>query len=231
MTKVKILLVDDERNIAEAVKYNLDKEGFRTLVAFDGAKGLELARRELPDLILLDWMLPEVDGLEVCRLLKAGEKTRHLPIIMLTVKSGETDKVLGLEMGADDYITKPFSPRELVARIKAVLRRTKESADEEAVTVGQLHVDFGRHVVCVKNGSVELTAKEFDLLKVLLQANGRVLSRDVLLDRVWGLEQSLEIETRTVDVHVGQLRRKLKHEASRLITVKNTGYRFDTETP
>ena len=224
--KGKILIVDDEKTIAEVVQYNLEREGFRVIVAHDGAQALEAARRELPELILLDWMLPEVDGLEACRLLKQGEKTRHIPIIMLTVKSDETDKVLGLEMGADDYITKPFSPRELVARVKAMLRRAYAAPAAEVFQRDALTVDWGKHTVTVKGKPVELTAKEFDLLKALVDAKGRVLSRDTLLERVWGYERSLEIETRTVDLHISQLRKKLKAVADRIVTVKNAGYRF-----
>jgi two-component system alkaline phosphatase synthesis response regulator PhoP len=226
MSKGKVLIVDDEKNIVEAVKYNLDKEGFRTIVASDGAKALELARRELPDLILLDWMLPEVDGLEVCRLLKQGDKTKHIPLIMLTVKSEETDKVLGLEMGADDYVTKPFSPRELVARVKAILRRTHAPPMADIFQVDDLNVDWAKHALSLKGKPVELTSKEFALLKVLVEAKGRVLSREALLDKVWGYERSMEIETRTVDLHISQLRKKLRSVARRIVTVKNAGYQF-----
>ena len=226
MAKAKILIVDDEKNIVEAVKYNLEQENFRTVVARDGANALDLARRELPDLILLDWMLPEVYGLEVCRLLKQGDHTKHIPVIMLTVKSAETDKVLGLEMGADDYITKPFSPGELVARVKAILRRTHTPPAQDVFQLDALRVDWGKHLVSVKGKSVELTSKEFELLKVLVEAKGRVLSRDALLERAWGYERSVEIETRTVDLHISQLRKKLKTVADRIVTVKNTGYRF-----
>ena len=230
MAQPKILVVDDEKNIVEAITYNLQKAGFRTLTAADGKRAVELAQREVPDLITLDVMLPEHDGWEVCQLLRQDARTKRIPIILLTVKNDESDKIVGLELGADDYMTKPFSPKELVARVKAILRRAKEPVAEELVTVGQLSVDFGRHVVSVAQKPVELTAKEFDLLKAMLQAKGRVLSREFLLDRVWGLEQSLEIETRTVDVHVGQLRKKLKAESRRLLTVKNAGYRFDSES-
>jgi two-component system alkaline phosphatase synthesis response regulator PhoP len=224
--KPKLLIVDDEKNIVEAVTYNLEREGFRTLTAADGRRALELARRELPDLIVLDWMLPEVEGLEVCRMLKQDRATRHIPVIMLTVRSSETDKVLGLEMGADDYLTKPFSPRELVARVKALLRRSRPAADEAVFQLDDLRADWDRHVVTLKGKPVELTPKEFDLLKALIEAKGRVLSREALLDRVWGYERAMEIETRTVDLHVSQLRRKLRHVGEYLKTVKNTGYRF-----
>lgn len=226
MTKGKILIVDDEKNIVEAVKYNLDKEGFRTVVAYDGAKALEAARRELPDLILLDLMLPEMDGLEVCRILKRDDKTRHIPVIMVTGKSAETDKVLGLELGADDYVTKPFSPRELLARVRGILRRAQPPPLTDSFRLGDLEVDWGRHVVSMKDKPVDLTAKEFELLTALIQAKGRMLTRDVLLEKVWGVDRSVEIETRTVDFHISQLRRKLKRVADRIVTVKSAGYRF-----
>ena len=229
MAQPKILIVDDEQHIVEAIRYNLDKAGFRTLTAADGKRAIELAQREVPDLITLDVMLPEADGWEVCRALRQDARTKRIPIIMLTVKKEETDKIIGLELGADDYLTKPFSTKELVARIRALLRRAKDTAADEVVSVGALQVDFGRHVVRANGRTVELTAKEFELLKALLDAKGRVLSRDFLLDRVWGLEPSLEIETRTVDVHVGQLRKKLRDQAKRLVTVKNAGYRFDQD--
>ena len=231
MVKPKVLIVDDEPNIVEAVRYNLEKAGFRTLTAHDGKLAVELAQREVPDLITLDVMLPEKDGWEVCRLLRQDPRTRAIPVIMLTVKGDETDKVVGLELGADDYLTKPFSPKELVARIKAILRRVKEPAVENVLAVGEMQMDIDRHLVRLNGKPVELTTKEFELLRALVEAKGRVLGREFLLDRVWGLEQSLEIETRTVDVHVGQLRKKLKHEAKRLVTVKNVGYRMDVESP
>jgi len=226
MAKGKILIVDDEKNIVEAVKYNLEKDGFRTAVALDGAKALEAAKREAPDLILLDWMLPGMDGLEVCRTLKQDPKMRHIPVLMLTVKSDVTDKVLGLEMGADDYLTKPFSPRELVARVKALIRRASPAPEADVFQLDDLKVDWGRYVVSLKGKPVELTSKEFELLRALVEAKGRVLSRDALLERVWGYERSGEIETRTVDLHVSQLRKKLKTMADRIVTVKNAGYRF-----
>lgn len=229
MAQPKILVIDDEKNIVESIVYNLQKEGFRTLTAADGKRAVELAQREVPDLITLDVMLPEFNGWEVCRQLRQDSRTKNIPVIMLTVKNDETDKVVGLELGADDYMTKPFSPKELVARVKAILRRTQQVGPQEVISVGELKVDIGKHTVSIGSKSIELTSKEFELLKTLLDARGRVLSREFLLDRVWGLEQSMEIETRTVDVHVGQLRRKLKGLSKRLITVKNVGYRFDAE--
>lgn len=230
MSNEKILIVEDEKNIVEAVKYFLDREGFRTLVARDGARAIELARREAPDLVLLDWMLPGADGLEVCRALRHREQTSHIPIIMLTVKSDETDKVVGLEMGADDFVTKPFSQRELLARIKAVMRRSSGPASggdpDELLRLDTLKVDWGKHLVWADGARVELTSKEFSLLKVLIEARGRVLSRDQLLDRVWGYERASEIETRTVDLHISQLRKKLGSAARRILTLKGVGYRF-----
>lgn len=230
MTKEKILIVEDEKDIVKMLEYNLKKEGFRVITAYDGEEATDLATREHPDIVLLDLMLPGIDGLEVCKSLKAQNKSKDIPIIMLTAKSQEADKVLGLELGADDYVTKPFSPRELLARIKAVLRRIKEKDKlPELVKFGELTVDFSKIGVSVKSKPVELTSKEFELLKTLLQAKGRVLSRDYLLDTVWSFDHALEIETRTVDVHIRTLRKKLKSEAKRIITVKNYGYRFETE--
>lgn len=229
--KEKILIVDDEKDIVKMLDYNLKKDGYRVISASDGEDALDLAGREHPDLIVLDLMLPGLDGLEVCKTLKKEGKTSSIPIIMLTAKTQESDKVIGLELGADDYMTKPFSPRELLARIKAVLRRAKDKEKiPEIIKFGDLILDLARISVSVKNKKIELTAKEFELLKTLLQAKGRVLSRDYLLDTIWGFDHAIEIETRTVDVHIRTLRKKLKTEAKRIITVKNYGYRFDNET-
>lgn len=226
----KILIVEDEKDIIKMLDYNLKKEGFKVIDARDGEDALDLAVREYPDLILLDLMLPGMDGLEVCKALKKETKTASIPIIMLTAKSQESDKVVGLELGADDYMTKPFSPRELVARIKAVLRRATEKEKlPEIFQSGDLRIDFARISVTVKGKPVTLTAKEFELLKTLLKAKGRVLSRDYLLDTIWGFDHAMEIQTRTVDVHIRTLRKKLKSEAGKIVTVKNYGYRFETE--
>lgn len=228
--KEKILIVEDERDIVRMLEYNLQKEGFRTIATDEGEGALDLAVRQRPDLILLDLMLPGLDGLEVCKALKKERKTERIPIIMLTAKSQESDKVVGLELGADDYVTKPFSPRELLARIKAVLRRAKEKeAPPEVCTMGNLKIDFPKIKVMVKDKPVELTAKEFELLVALIKAKGRVLSRDYLLDTIWGFDHALEIQTRTVDVHIRTLRKKLKGESKRIMTVKNYGYRFCAE--
>lgn len=230
MAKEKILIVEDEKDIVKMLDYNLKKEGFKTLSAHNGEDGLDMARKENPDLILLDLMLPEMDGMDVCKAIKNEAKTSHIPIIILTAKAQETDKIVGLELGADDYMTKPFSPRELIARIKAVLRRMKEKDKlPEVLRIGDLTIDFSKIMVSIKDKPIELTAKEFELLKTLIKAKGRVLSRDYLLDTIWGFDQALEIQTRTVDVHIQTLRKKIKSEAKRIVTVKNYGYRFELD--
>lgn len=228
MPKEKILIVEDEKDIVKMLEYNLKKDGFRVISANSGEDALEKATKERPDLIILDLMLPGMDGLDACKTLKNETKSASIPIIMLTAKSQESDKVLGLELGADDYVTKPFSPRELIARIKAVLRRVKErDRVQEVLKIGDLTVDFSKIMVMIKDKPIELTSKEFELLKAMIKAKGRMLTRDYLLDTVWGLDQALEIETRTVDAHITTLRKKLKSEAKRIVTVKNYGYRFE----
>jgi two-component system, OmpR family, alkaline phosphatase synthesis response regulator PhoP len=226
---VKVLVVDDEKDITALVAYHLEREGFHVLQAHDGLQALELITREPPSLLVLDLMLPHLSGLDLCRRLRKEPKTARLPILMLTAKAEEADKVLGLELGGDDYLTKPFGPRELVARVKALIRRSEELQSEEVMKAGSLQIDFGRYAVAVRNRPIELTAKEFDLLKALILAKGRVLTRDYLLERVWGYERASEIESRTVDVHVRRLREKLGLEAKRIVTVKGVGYRFDRD--
>ena len=185
----KVLIVEDEANIRQLVKYNLEKESFQVIEAEDGLQGLRLAKAEKPDLVLLDLMLPQMDGLEVCRSLKGNQATAALPIIMLTAKSEEIDKVIGLELGADDYMTKPFSPRELVARVKAVLRRSqKEAALPGELSVGRLRFNFSRYEVHMGNAKLELTPKEYELLKMLATNLGKVFTREQLLEKVWGYE-------------------------------------------
>lgn len=224
----KILVVEDEKDISRMIDYNLKKEGYRTVLAYDGPSGAALAARERPALVLLDIMLPGMDGLEVLKRLRFDAKTASLPVILLTAKSEETDKVVGLELGADDYITKPFSIKELLARVKSVLRRASAKFDKvDCFKDGGLEMDFQKVMVLVKGRPIELTAKEFVLLKALVSAGGRVLSREVLLESAWGMDSSLEVETRTVDVHIGTLRKKLKGEGVRVVTVKNFGYRFE----
>jgi DNA-binding response OmpR family regulator len=226
-----VLLVEDEHDIADLVRYHVEQAGMRFLHAADGGAALRLARAELPDVALLDLMLPGLDGLEVCRQLRRDAATRRLPIIMLTARGEEVDRVVGLELGADDYVVKPFSPRELVARIRAVLRRV-EGPEPPATgrSTGELHVDEARRAVTVGGRPVELTAKEFGLLAALMRADGRVLSREQLLETVWGYANAAEIESRTIDVHVRRLRAKLGPEARRIVTIKAVGYRFDGKT-
>jgi DNA-binding response OmpR family regulator len=224
----KILIVEDEKDIARMVEYNLKKEGYRTTVLHDGSFAAGTAAKELPALVLLDLMLPGLDGLEICRRLKADPRTARIPIIMLTAKSEESDKVLGLGLGADDYVTKPFGVKELLARVGAVLRRSKAPEQPaEVCRAGDLELDARRVTVALKGRPLELTAKEFELLKALMASGGAVLTREALLEKAWGLDAAAEIETRTVDVHVGTLRKKLRSEGGRIITVKNYGYRFD----
>jgi DNA-binding response OmpR family regulator len=225
----KLLVIDDEPDIVELVRYHAEKAGFLCLTATDGRSALRLARAEHPDLVVLDLMLPDLDGLEVCRQLRRDPAMTQLPVIMLTAKAEEVDRVVGLEVGADDYVVKPFSPRELMARVKAVLRR-REPPTEPVARVGALELDEARHRVSVRGTPVELTAREFSLLVALVRAGGRVLSREQLLDAAWGYANAAEIESRTVDVHVRRLREKLGPEARRLVTVKGVGYRFDVES-
>jgi len=224
----KILIVEDESNIRQLVKYNLEKEGYQVVEAVDGLQGLKLARAEKPDLMMLDLMLPLMDGLEVCRNLKGNPATSALPIIMLTAKSEEIDKVIGLELGADDYMTKPFSPRELVARVKAVLRRSQKGTTLSGeLSVGRLRFNFSRYEVYAGNTKLELTPKEYELLKMLATNLGKVFSREQLLEKVWGYEYFGD--TRTVDVHIRHLRAKMSADpetAEAIETVRGFGYRL-----
>lgn len=222
--KQRILVVDDEVPIQELIKFNLEQAGFEVEIADNGIAALEMFEANKPDLIVLDLMLPGKDGYDVC---KAIRKTSNTPIIMLTAKETELERVLGLELGADDYITKPFSPLELVARIKAVLRRSSGQDDEEIdeFTVGSIFMKVGTREVLVKGESVELTRKEFDLLHIFMQNAGKVLTREFLLQKVWGYEY--EGETRTVDVHIRHLRRKLGPEGEeRIETIHGVGYKL-----
>ena len=220
-----ILVVDDEANIVELAALYLEQEGFRVLSAADGASALEMIARQPPALLVLDLMLPEVDGWEVCRQLRSGRVAPDLPIIMLTARDDDVDKIVGLELGADDYVTKPFNPRELVARVKAILRRTRRAAQPQApVHAGDVTVDPARHEVTVAGQPVELRPKEFDLLLALAEHRGIVLSREQLLDLVWGYD--FYGETRTVDVHVAHLRKKLTGSSAEIETVMGVGYKL-----
>lgn len=229
MNKDKVLIIDDEEHIVELIKYNLESNGFDTVEAYNGMDGIRLAKAEKPSLILLDLMLPIMDGLDVCKNLRRDEDTRSIPVIMLTAKSEEIDKILGLELGADDYITKPFSVRELVARIKAVLRRSgSESEETSTYSFADVLIDYDKHQVTKNNEKVELTLKEYELLEILIRNKGKVLKRDVLLDKIWGYEYVGE--TRTVDVHIRHLRQKLEDDDRNPVyieTVRGIGYRFN----
>jgi DNA-binding response OmpR family regulator len=224
--KQKVLIVDDEPDVVDLVKYNLTQAGYEVETAVDGAEGLQKAKETAPSLILLDLMLPFIDGLEVCKLLRRDSKTSGIPIIMLTAKAGEIDRVLGLELGADDYVTKPFSPRELILRVKKILHRTRAPDPKmEAYHFGELQVDLPRHIVTVKGRRIDLTATEFKLLVTLIQRRGHVQTRDALLRDVWEYEK--EIDTRTVDTHMRRLREKLGSAGAKYLdTVRGVGYRF-----
>lgn len=226
---LKALIVDDEQAIVDLVRHHLEKEGIVCLEASEGETALQLARTERPDLLVLDLMLPGIDGLEICRLLRRDPATASMVMIMLTAKAEEVDRVVGLEMGADDYVVKPFSPRELVARVKAVLRRGRDSQTGTIRRIGTLEVDDAKHQVRLAGQVVNLTVKEFDLLSALMQAKGRVLNREQILEVVWGYANAVDVESRTVDVHVRRLREKLRDESRRIVTVKGVGYRFETE--
>jgi DNA-binding response OmpR family regulator len=220
--KGTILVVDDEPNIADLVDLYLAREGFRVLKAADGAAGLQAIRDHRPRLIVLDVGLPDVDGLEVCRRIRA---TSQVPVIFLTARDGEVDRVLGLELGADDYLTKPFSPAELVARVKAVLRRVDGAAPPEVVQAGRVTIDIGRREVRVDDAAVEFTTKEFDLLRYLAERPGLALSRQQILDGVWGY--GWYGDARTVDVHIAQVRKKAG-DALQIKTVRGIGYRLES---
>jgi two-component system alkaline phosphatase synthesis response regulator PhoP len=220
-----VLVVDDEANIVDLARMYLEQEGFRVQSANDGAKALDMISRQPPALMVLDLMLPEVDGWEVCRRVRSGKTAPDLPIVMLTARDEDVDKIVGLELGADDYITKPFNPRELVARVKAILRRSHRSVVRESVVhVGDVTIDPARHEVTVAGRSVELRPKEFDLLLALAEHHGMVLSRDQLLNLVWGYD--FYGETRTVDVHIAQLRKKLVGSSVEVETVLSVGYKL-----
>jgi len=224
----KIVIIEDEPDIIGLVTHYLEKEGYRVTAIRDGAKGLQQVKTDPPDLLILDIMLPEIDGLEICRRVRSDAKAAALPIIMLTAKGEETDRVVGLEVGADDYLTKPFSPKELVARVKALLRRAerRETAEDRHV-YGDLILDPVRHEVRFKTREIVLTAKEFGLLERLLKERGRVLSRDTLLDKVWGYDA--DVISRTVDVHIRRLREKIPFLKDCIQTVKPFGYKLKEE--
>jgi DNA-binding response OmpR family regulator len=223
--KQRILVVDDEPEAVELVEFNLRQSGFDVSTAADGAEALKKAKANLPALVVLDLMLPELDGMEVCKLLRRDASTAKIPILMLTAKAAEIDRVLGLELGADDYVTKPFSPRELVLRVKKILDRNRPRTEaRESMRFGDLLIDVPKHLASWKGKSFDLTATEFKLLTMLAQRAGRVQSRDALLRDVW--EYDSLIDTRTVDTHMRRLREKLGPAAKYLDTVRGVGYRF-----
>jgi two-component system phosphate regulon response regulator PhoB len=225
MANTRILIVEDEPDVVDMLSLQLRKAGgFSLITAADGADGLKKARTESPALIVLDLMLPKMSGLELCRLLKSDSTTRQIPIIMLTAKAEEVDRIVGFEFGADDYVTKPFSPREMVLRIRAILRRNQQDGAEENLTRGPITIDAARHRVLVFGKPVVLTAVEFKLLNMLMKRPGRVQARDRLLNEVWGYEAA--IDTRTVDTHVRRLREKLGKAADAIETVRGFGYRL-----
>ena len=232
--RYKVLIVEDDADIRELIRYNLAQEGFVVEEAADGAQALERVRRRVPDLMVLDLMLPGMPGLEICRQMRAGRDTAHLPILIVTAKGTEVDKILGLEMGADDYVVKPFSPRELVARVKALLRRAHPLSEPDsgggAYEKGRLRMDFGTYQVFVDNNKRELALREFELLRFFVQHPMRVYTREQLLDMVWGRDTF--VEPRTVDVHVRRLRQHIERDDANpelILTVRSVGYRFNPE--
>ena len=229
MANEKILVVDDEEHIAELIRYNLTSNGYKVITANNGIDAVKIAIEEKPNLILLDLMIPGKDGYDVCKDVRSNSEIRNTPIIMLTAKSEEFDKILGLELGADDYMTKPFSVRELLARVKAVLRRFSISEPESKVLAfGNLTADFDKREILVNDKKLDLTLKEFELLEILIRNKGKILTRDTLLDKIWGYEYIGE--TRTVDVHIRYLRKKIEVDDKnpKLIeTIRGVGYRFN----
>ncbi len=226
--KKYVLLVEDEPDLNQTVTFNLDSEGYSVESAFNGKDALKLIEEKIPDLILLDLMLPDMSGLEICRILRSSKKTKNIPIMMVTAKGEEIDRIVGFELGADDYIVKPFSIREFMLRVAAMLKRSgdKINNDEEKIIFGSLEIDIAAHRVKLKDKEVSLTAKEFSLLHYLVERIGRVSTRDALLDDVWGY--NCEVTTRTVDTHVKRLRAKLSDVGNNIETVRGVGYRFNS---
>lgn len=221
----RILVVEDDQDILSLIEWHLKAEGYQPLIEKDGQRGLDVALREKPDLIVLDLMLPSLDGLEICKVLKKNEATEHIPVIMLTAKGEEIDRIIGFELGADDYMVKPFSPRELLLRIKVIIRRAAGISEKPVIIrYDRLVIDPQRHTVTIDEVPLELTITEYNLLFELVKTKGRVLTRDHLLDRVWGYR--FEGYHRTVDTHIRRLRQKLGSFAENIETVRGIGYRF-----
>lgn len=223
----KILVVEDSGEVANALRHTLEGSGFRVVTVGNGLAALEAVPREKPDLVILDLVLPGLDGLEVCRRIRLQRETRYLPILILSAKAEEATKVVGLELGADDYVVKPAGIGEVVARVRALLRRASPQPQPSLLRVGTLEVDIERYTLTVAGRPIDLTAKEFALLLALLDGKGRVLSRGQLMEKVWGYEKGTGIDTRTLDVHIRRLRRKLQPEDRRIVTVRSLGYRFE----
>ena len=226
-SKQEILIVEDEKDIRELVQFHLERSGFATSSASDGQEAFKQIQKSLPDLILLDLMLPQMDGKELTKILKAREETRNIPIVMLTAKNEEVDRIIGFELGADDYIPKPFSPRELVLRIKAVLKRTDkktETGEALQIHVGDLEIDENNYQAKLKGKLMDLTKTEFSLLRELLKAKGKLKTRDALLEAVWGFDSYGD--SRTIDTHLSRLRQKLGKIGERIETVRGVGFRF-----
>ena len=227
MAKKKILIIEDDRDISELIRYNLEREGYDVSALFEGSGAFDHVSKRRPDLVLLDLMLPGTDGIEICRMIKSEDKTKNIPVIMLTAKGEESDVVVGLQMGADDYMTKPFSPKVLVARVKAVLRRTTQapaSAGGPTRQYGHLSIDIPKHKVTYVGKAVDLTSIEFDILEFLSRSPGRVYTREQMLDNVW--KEGKFIVDRAVDVHIRGLRKKLGRGDDCIETVRGVGYRF-----
>lgn len=227
MSRTQVVVVEDESDILEVLSYNLRREGFEVSSSLDGAQGLALIQQQLPDLVLLDLMLPGIDGLEICRRLKSNPVSQHIPIVMVTAKGEESDVVLGLGIGADDYLVKPFSPKELIARVKAVLRRTSanvEAEDEQRVLIDGLDIDISKYKVAFNGEEIKFTATEFRLLHYLASHPGRVFSREQLLDR--GFSNDAIVVDRNIDVHIRAIRKKLGDDQNFIETIRGVGYRF-----
>ena len=231
---MKILVVDDEKDIVDLVSYNLEKEGFKVLKAYDGEGALQLVKTKTPDLVILDLMLPGMQGMEVCRKIRENPRSASLPIIMLTAKGDEVDRVVGLEMGADDYVAKPFSVRELSARVRAILRRTesRKAPEKETFSFGNLHIDYGSYEVSMDGEKVDLSPTELRLLFFFSRHPGRVYTRDQILDQVWG--ETAFVTPRTVDVHIRRLRVQIEKDLENpryVLTVRGVGYKFADSGP
>jgi len=224
-----VLIVEDEQDVIDLLRYNLNRAGFEVLIAMNGVKGLEIARSERPDVVILDLMLPQMTGEKVCKALKEDVNTVNIPIIMLTAKGQTGDRVSGFEMGADDYLAKPFSPKELTLRIQALLRRIRTAAKADVIEIGPFHVDKGAFDIRLGGQRLELTTTEFKLLTLLIERRGRTQSRETLLFDVWGYQNV--IDTRTVDTHMRRLREKLGEFAPWLETIRGEGYRFTAVEP